>query len=154
MFKLYLTEYARAKAVMEAEIEAKTDVIVEHLIKLILMPNNIAYKLWQCEICSQLHTIHKIKGKNKYPSYSQLIEWTYEYALDDIIDINRLRIQIKHIEQDYNVKITMSPQGLSKSLKVVCKLYFEWLCNKLQTYSNVANTDIYRQLDYLIRERE
>lgn len=43
MIKLYLSEYAKAKQIMENELRAKVDVIVEHLIKLILMPNNEAY---------------------------------------------------------------------------------------------------------------
>ena len=77
MFKLYLSEYAKAKQIMANELQTKVDVIVEHLIKLILMPNNEAYKHWQSEIAGHLHTIHKLKGKNKYPTFDQLYDWTY-----------------------------------------------------------------------------
>ena len=37
MIKLYLSEYAKAKQIMENELQAKVDIIVEHLIKLIFI---------------------------------------------------------------------------------------------------------------------
>lgn len=151
MIKLYLSEYAKAKQIMENELQAKVDIIVEHLIKLILMPNNEAYKHWQGEIAGQLHTVHKLKGKNKYPTFDQLYEWTFNYAVEDITDIKRLDTQIRHIEIDYQISTKMNARLLSKELKRVCEEYFIWLCNRLSQDGNVSNTSIYRQLDSILK---
>jgi hypothetical protein len=151
MIKLYISEYAKAKNTMEQELQAKVDVILEHLIKLILMPDNETYKHWQGEIAGQLHTVHKLKGKNKYPTYKQLYDWTYIYALDEITDIMRLKMQIKNLEMDYNFNPTMNATQLSNKLNDVCICYFDWLCHELSEKGFVSNTQIYRKLDMLIQ---
>lgn len=150
MIKLYISEYAKNKQAMEDNIGNKVDIIIEHLIKIILMPTNTARKHWEGEIAGQLNRVHKIKGKNKYPNYNQLIEWTYEYAKDDIEDIYWLKNEIDNIELEYNTDVQYSPNSLSLALDSVANQYFTWLCEKLAEYGSVGNAEIYDKLFHLV----
>lgn len=150
MIKIYLSEYAKAKQAMEDNIGNRVDIIIEHLIKCILLPESNAYKHWQGEIAGQLNRVHKIKGKNKYPTYEQLYDWTYHYAQDDITDINWLHNEIQNIEDEYNCTIIYNARKLSQQLDKVCEVYFNWLCSQLARYGSVPNSQIYAVLDNLI----
>ena len=150
MIKIYLSEHAKSKQVMEDNIGNKVDVIIEHLIKLIIMPTNESRNHWMGEIAGQLNRVHKLKTKNKYPSKDLLFKWTYEYALDDIKDITWLSNEISNIEYEYNIKCTINAKELSKKLNIVSHNYFYWLSEILSTQGSIQNVMIYKKLEEIL----
>lgn len=148
--KIYFSEYAKSKQAMEDNIGNRVDVIIEHLIKLILLPQNESRKHWEGEIAGQLNRVHKLKNKNKYPTRAQLLDWTYYYAEDDIKDINWITNEISNIEFEYNTKIIATPQELSTKLNLITYDYFTWLSDILSTDGSVSNMKIYQKLDEIV----
>lgn len=148
--KIYLSEYAKSKQAMEDNIGNRVDVIIEHLIKLILLPQNESRKHWEGEIAGQLNRVHKLKNKNKYPTKGQLLDWTYYYAEDDMKDISWLTNEISNIELDYDTKVTIAPQELSIKLNLIAYDYFIWLSNILSIDGSVSNMKIYQKLEEIV----
>lgn len=148
--KLYISAYAKQKRDMESMMSRKIDVIIEHLIKLICMPDSESRNHWEGEIAGQLNRLQKFKSSNKYPSVDSLMEWTYYSVLDDIQNIGWLKNEIANMEYDYSVSIDISPQQLSQKLDTVTKEYLTWLFNILVNDGYISNREIYHKLDSLL----
>lgn len=148
--KRYIIAHAKQKQALEWSIGAHTDVIIEHLIKIICLPKHSAKSHWMSEVANQLNRVQRLKSSGRYPSKEQLFSWTYETALDDIRDASALSTIISNIEFDYNVTITISAEELSKRLDHICAAYFDWLATKLSENGVAKNQDIYATLNELI----
>lgn len=126
------------------------DVIVEHILKLILMPDNSARNHWEQEIASQLNRVKKLKSSGKYPTSDQLYSWTYEKVSEDIMDLNWLSELVEVIESDYGTAVTNDIRTIRKELDSVCKCYFSLLADKLSQKGMVSNAKVYEILDSLV----
>lgn len=148
--KIYISAQAQQKQEMIWDISHRADIIIEHLIKLILMPNSFSRKHWQGEIAGQLNKVQKLKSTNKYPTAKQIYEWTYTVREDTMQDINQLSGDIENVEFEYDALITMSAEELSNILLKVASEYFSWLANILAIQGRASNSDIYAKLDELL----
>lgn len=75
--KIYIWGFAEAQKEVERRLSAHTDEIIEHIIKLVLMPDNSARNHWEGEIAGQLKSIDRLKNSKKFPSAKQIYKWTY-----------------------------------------------------------------------------
>ena len=75
--KIYIRGFAEMQREIERKLASHTDEIIEHIIKLVLMPGSSARNHWQGEIAGQLKSIDKLKNTKKFPSAKQIYKWTY-----------------------------------------------------------------------------
>lgn len=75
--KIYIRGFAETQKEVERRLSAHTDEIIEHIIKLVLMPDNSARNHWEGEIAGQLKSIDRLKNSKKFPSAKQIYKWTY-----------------------------------------------------------------------------
>ena len=134
-------------------IQNKTEVIVEHIFKLLLMSNHESYNHWKREIANQLNEVRKLKGSNKLPKKEQIFEWSYEDISDQLNDVNFVQNRIDNIIYDYgedSVIYNWDVENFMIKLNDICYSYFDWLADELSKTGYVANSKIYQKLDELI----
>ena len=148
--KIYIKAQARQMRELEWMISSHADVIVEHILKLIIMPEHSAANHWKQEIATQLNRVKKLKSTGKYPTSDQIYSWTYEKVSDDIMDARWLEDLIDVIESDYNTYVSIDINTVMKSLDMICKDYFSWLAKNLSEKGMISNAKAYEILDSLI----
>ena len=150
---MFIDEYAKQQNAIESTIQNKTEVIVEHIFKLMLMPNHNSYNHWKREIANQFNEVRKLKGSNKLPKKEQIFEWSYEDISDQLTDVNFVQNRIDNIIYDYGENSVVYDYDLESfiaNLNNICYNYFNWLSDELSKTGYVANSSIYRKLDKLI----
>lgn len=148
--KIYISAQSLKRNEIMLDVHRKSAVIVEHLLKLILMPNNSARNHWQGEIAGQLNYIRSMKGNNKYPSSKMLIQWMYYNSKDLMCTKSSIQVDLNNIFDDYGYEYTDSLDDLISKLQNVCYAYFSWLAQKLSEAGAVRNQEIYKKLDMLV----
>ena len=148
--KIYITAQALQKSEIMQNIHRKTFVIIEHMLKLLVMPNNSARNHWQGEIAGQLNRVPALKNSKKFPSRDNLINWTYYDNVDSICDINWVLNELDNIFDEYGIEYKQDVGQLIKQLNDICFNYFSWLSEQLSINGTVRNRDIYQKLDELI----
>lgn len=148
--KIYIKAQARQMRELEWMISSHADVIVEHILKLIIMPEHSAANHWKQEIATQLNRVKKLKSTGKYPTSDQIYSWTYDKVSDDIMDARWLEDLIDVIESDYNTYVSIDINTVMKSLDSICKDYFSWLAKNLSEKGMISNAMSYETLNSLI----
>lgn len=148
--KIYISAQSLKRNEIMQDVHRKSAVIVEHLLKLILMPDNPARNHWQGEIAGQLNHIRSMKGSNKYPSAKMLMQWLYYDSEDLICTKSSIRVDLNNILDDYGYEYDGDLDDLISDLQDVCYSYFSWLSEKLSEDGAVRNQEIYRKLDMLV----
>lgn len=148
--KIYITAQALQKNEIMQNIHRKTLVIVEHMLKLIVMPDNSARNHWQGEIAGQLNRVTTLKNTKKFPSSSNLLKWTYYDNEDSITDSRWIESELDNIYDEYGVEYDGNVQQLIENLKNICYEYFSWLADQLSQNGAIRNRDIYKKLDELV----
>lgn len=148
--KIYISAHAKQLRELEWSISEHADVIIEHILKLICMPNHNARNHWFGEIAGQLKRVKRLKSSGKYPSKDLIYEWTYTKSLDDFLDLSWIKQECKVLSSDYNIEITGNPKQISDKLDYVCKSYFAWLADVLSKNGVVSNAEIYSKLEELL----
>lgn len=148
--KIYIRGFAEAQKEIERRLSAHTDEIIEHIIKLVLMPDNSARNHWEGEIAGQLKSIDRLKNSKKFPSAKQIYKWTYGKKQDLVVDAKWMGVSIREIEEIYDVYIDQSVYDICDTVDEVCTNYFQWISIELSTVGKVSTPTIYRKLDELI----
>jgi hypothetical protein len=141
--------FLEAKKELERNLSAHTDEIIEHLFKLILMPDSRDRNHWQGEIAGQLNKIVRLNNSKKFPKAKQIYQWTYGKKQDLVTDRNWLSGMLEDIEFKYNIEVCDSIDNLIYSLDDLCVTYFSWLAENLSESGYVSTPKIYRKLDEL-----
>lgn len=148
--KIYINAMSESRKEIERSLSRITDVIVEHLIKLSVMPNHSARNHWKTEIAGHLSRIKRLDGSNKYPTAQDIYKWTYNKVRDNITDVTYMTEMLYDIATEYNVDIDADPEEVCVSADRVCHEYFTWLSKMLSTTGMVAKQRIYDKLDELV----
>lgn len=148
--RIFVTEFADSKKEIERKLSDSTDKIIEHLLKLYLMPINSARNHWISEIANFLNKVNRFAGKNKFPNAKQIYAWTYFKWKDLITDSSYLDILVKNICDEYNITANESIEDLSTQFDLICEKYFRWLSIQLSTYGIVERQMIFKKLNELI----
>lgn len=148
--KFYVNAMARSLREISSKLLDHTDVIVEHIIKLVLMPDHTARNHWKKEIAMQINSIDTLKGSNKLPSSEQIYKWTYKEVEYNINSIKWMSEAIDEIKYDYNISVGMTPEEVCNAVDKVCSEYFGWLADYLSQSGRVASYKIYNKLDELV----
>lgn len=148
--KYYIKSVPSSQMMIIRNLESHTDLIIEHIIKLVLMPKHTARAHWKSEIAAQIKSVKKLDGKNRFPSSEQIYAWTYEPNQDLVTDVKWMGAAIKEFEGDYGIKVTESTKNICTLVDDVCQNYFKWLSEQLSDVGRVAPSMIYQKLDELI----
>lgn len=147
--KIYITAQALQKNEIMQNVHRKTLVIIEHMLKLMIMPNHSARNHWQGEIAGQLNRITLLKSTKKFPSSDNLLKWTYYDNEDSITDFIWLKNELDNIHDEYGVEYDGDIYRLAETFQNICYKYFSWLAEQLSLNGSIRNRDIYQKLDEL-----
>ena len=148
-----VTEFSEHKRKIEDDLSDMTTIIIEHIIKLILMGDNTAFGHWKKEIANFLHKVAKLKGANKFPSYRQLMSWTYDKNEDILTDYAYMKTEVNNIANYYDLSIDYKTNNyVVKNISNFCFDYFDWLAKELSNRGNVDYVEIYNELDVLLNK--
>ena len=151
--KLIINELAMEKAEQEKRLYAHTEQVIEHIIKIVCMPNHSALNHWKQEIASQIVKVNKLKGSKRYPTEKEIYKWTYDKERDSIQDITYISNFIKGEWRTYNYKGNVKQIPLlANNIDYICDNYFKWLANKLSRFGTVFKPDIYDELNFLLKQ--
>ena len=148
--KIYINAMAESRKEIERSLSGVTDAIVEHLVKLVVMPSHSARNHWKQEIASNLSRIKRLDGSNRYPKADDIYKWTYNKVRDNITDVTYMTEMLYDIATEYNVDIEADPEEICESSDRVCYEYFTWISKMLSTTGMVAKQRIYDKLDELV----
>lgn len=148
--KIYITAQAQQKHYLAQSVQDSAIVIIEHLLKLTIMPNNTARNHWQGEIAGHLKHVQMLKNTKKLPTRNELIKWTYTENLDFIKNKAWILSEIDNIFDEYGYEYDGDINTLMENFNDICYEYFSWLSSKLSTDGVVRNRDIYKKLDELV----
>lgn len=149
-----MKEYIYAQAIQKREVQTRLAMslvqLIEHLLKLYLMPDNSARNHWQGEIYGFIHTVEKLKCSNKYPSSQELFDWTYSKIQDLVTDKSWMTDAVNDICDQYGVEAVDTIDVIMKEFDEICIDYFEWLACNLSTKGRVTNRSVYMKLDSIV----
>lgn len=152
---MVIKEFAESKKIIELKLSAVTDEIVEHLFKLILMPNHNSANHWEKEIYSFLHDVNILKSTHKFPTETQILEWTY-YKKKELFDNSTYMTKvIKEYEFEYEQPLhhdINSIEIFKDDIKYVALNYFIWLGKQLSESGRVFSYEVYDKLNELLSD--
>lgn len=146
----YVFGFAESRIAIEVYLNGRTNQIIEHICKLVLMPNHSARNHWKKEIASQLHIIDKLKNTKKYPTQKQLYSWTYVKKKDLLQDNSWMSKMYNHVIKEYHRNPDISLEDFAYASDQICNEYFTWLSDVLSKDGFVDYGDIYDMLDSLL----
>lgn len=148
--KVYITAQALQKHEIETRLATQMSEIIEHMLKLYLMPNHSARNHWESEIYAFVHNVEKLKQTKKYPTKEQIYSWTYKKVQDLVNDEDWMAIAIEDICEQYGIKLTVSVNCVMHELDKICIDYFNWLSNNLSERGRATSREVYQKLDELL----
>lgn len=142
---LYIRGAARYRDKIYDQITDASDPIDEHLIRLLIYPDNSAKFHWIHEIWSFLHRIHKLKGSKKYPKVA-FIEDALSCGNDIIPNIVA---NVKDMEPDLTPVDVTEDQILH-----IFTGYQHWLATELSDRGVVNESDVRDVIINLLQHQE
>ena len=148
--RIFVTEFADSKREIERKLSDSTDEVIEHLLKLYLMPTNSARNHWISEIANFLNKVNRFAGKNKFPSPEQIYNWTYFKWKDLVTDNSYMNIWVDNICDEYNTNVDKPIENICNEFDNICEQYFCWLASKLSVGGVVERQSIFKKLNSII----
>lgn len=139
--------FADAKDSIRNKLKDKSDELVYHLVKIFIFPNCGITSHWCQEVYGFIHSVPKMKNKNKFPKKGFIFDSTFGVWGDTIESC------IVTATKDYPNLVPLFNQenGLDICEQSVRK-YFDWLSEELSKIGRVASLDVYKKIDELIEE--
>lgn len=139
--------FADAKDNITNKLKDKSDDLVYRIVKIFVFPNCGIKPHWYQEVYGFIHSVPKMKKKNKFPDKEFIFKNTFGVWGDTIESCIITAIK------DYPNIVPLFNQdtGLNVCENAVRK-YFEWLSEELSKIGRVASSDVYKKIDELIEE--
>lgn len=145
--KIYISAMAEKRADIERKLSGnEIDMLIEHLLYLLLAPNAPTAKHWSTEIYAFLHDIPKLKSNSRFPSNSQIYNWTYGKRQDLITDKRYMAKMLKDVCEKENFAPESSLDEIMHDLDYACVAYFTWIADELSATGRVTGSEINEQL--------
>lgn len=140
--KLYVKAFANSQKEIYRILENKSSVVIEHIIKLFLVPYSQDRNHWKQEIYAALSRVPKLKMSHKYPSSSNILKHTWNIWHDSIFDMCNV------IAKEYGVTCL---QDDKRHVYIICHQYLTWLADNISDSGYITRTAAYNMLDKLLR---
>lgn len=147
--KIYITAMTESRKEIERSLKGSAEAVVEHIMKLVLMPHHSARNHWKQEIAALLHKVDRLAGSKKYPSAQDIYKWTYGKIRDRVTDTIYMEEMLYGLTTDYNIETDMTPNEFCGLTDSACTQYFKWLSDRLSSIGMIASQRIYDKLDEL-----
>ena len=147
-----VTEFSERKQKIEDELTYATKQIINHICKIVLMPDVDSVNYWKQEIANFLNEVDKLKGNNKYPSEKQIMNWTYNKQEDMLTDTVKMKRKLIDIIDEYEIDYLIEFSAATSIINDFCKDYFSWISKELSKYGYINRRMIYEQLNFLIKK--
>lgn len=134
--------FSRLQRDLKQDLYDKSSQCEDHLIKIFLFPEASAYNHWVTEVYSFLHDVKKLKGKNKRPSAKFILDHTWGYWEDTILDY------IPTFFKDYP-RLKAVPESKYQLIYDNIYEYMKWLSEELSRVGRVSRFDVKSKLDEL-----
>ena len=139
--------FADAKDSIRNKLKDKSDEVVYHLVKIFIFPNCGITSHWCQEVYGFIHSVPKMKNKNKFPKKEFIFENTFGVWGDTIESCIITAIK------DYpNIVPLFAKESGSYVCEAAVRKYFDWLSEELSKIGRVASSDVYKKIDELIEE--
>lgn len=135
--KRYVYAMSKSKSELGDFFESRTEVIIEHLIKLYLYPRSRDVEHWRREVANHSSQSFTLKGSHKLPSAS--------FILKNTIQVHRRFIPnyIKCILEEYGSSRYSNDDTLVNRIEQ----YFNWMADQLSTNIKIPYSEIYAELE-------
>ena len=152
--KYILQEMALSKKALISKLLDLAPVVIEHLILIMLYPENNELNHWKGEIKGNSSKYYKLKQSNKYPTYDDLsgdyLQTIYETVDDQLV---------YYIDEAYRKESENLPKYISikniklDKMKELIKTYFTTICKNIDKNTGIVDSNlIYKLLDDIITE--
>lgn len=139
--------FADAKDSIKNKLKDKSDEAVYHLVKIFIFPNCGITSHWCQEVYGFIHSLPKMKNKNKFPKKEFIFDNTFGVWGDTIESCIITAIK------DYpNIVPLFTKESGSYVCEAAVRKYFDWLSEELSKIGRVASSDVYKKIDELIEE--
>ena len=137
----YIKAMSEERRTIHNRLVDRSDVINEHIIKLLLFPDSSDRDHWKQEIVNALPRIQKMKGTNKFPSASFIQEGLSTFN-------DSVSSYIRTIEDDYR---TLSPVPVGqRDIVRALQWYQSYLAKELSKNGSILRTEAYFILDDIV----
>lgn len=150
--KQLLKEMAITKSELINRLLDKVPTLLQHLILVILFPNDKNINHWKKEIRINSDTYIKLKTNNKYPAYNDLAKG-YLDTVKDIINDQLIR-NLEDIFEDENIDLEKYINNIDYNLlKQLLYSYFEFICKNIDPNTGIVDKNlIYNKINDIIKE--
>ena len=152
--KVILKEMALSKKDLINKLLDVAPIVIEHLILIMLYPNNNEINHWKGEIKGNSSRYYKLKHNNKYPTYKDL-SGNYLQTIYETVD-DQLLYYIEEIyrkESKALSKLIPFNQIKLDKMKELIKLYFNTVCQNINSKNGLVDSSlIYNTLDNISKE--
>lgn len=139
-----IKEYAMPLEKIGMDLRAKTDMLIEHLLKIFYYRDTTGdYSHWVSEIYAFVHTIPKTKKTNRPPKEKFIYKNLWGYKEDIFETVHKMLIRSFNVRYGF---ISLDPRA-----KVFCEEYIGWLSESLSNVNEISLEEISNYLRYLIR---
>lgn len=141
---LYIRSMSEVKHEIYRKIVDQSDMIVEHLMKILLFPNSEYIHHWQSEIYSFLPRVKKLRNTKKWPSKKFILE-----ALstnNDMLDT--------FIWQSIEEESELTPEYLdAEDALPYIEEYMDWLADQLSSHGGASPEGVRQKLEEIRQKR-
>lgn len=148
--KFYIRAMSETKQKVEQDFYHRADVTLEHIMKLVLMPDHESRNHWRKEIATQFFKLPKFKGSNKYPTEKQIFDWTYNKWADEMHDPRWMQNMMLRLCKDYRVTSPYTVKEFAVKVNRICKSYFAYVAQQLHLNQTLPSADTYAFLDEVL----
>ena len=145
-----IRELAYERRDIQRTLIDKTPTVVQHIMYLVLDPNNINKFHWMSEVHAFIHDIGRLKNGKKFPKSEFIYEYTYGAMSDMVIDSKWFNVTVKDICEDENIELPKNMKQAQMKVDIVCREYFRWLSSELSTNGVISKEDCRNKLTELI----
>ena len=152
--KYMLQEMAISKKDLINRLLDIAPIVIEHLILIMLYPNNYELNHWKGEIKGNSSRYYKLKHNNKYPTFKDLSKEYLQTIYETVDDQLVYYIQEAYRKESNNIDqlILVKEINIDK-IKDLIKRYFTTICQNINKDNGlVDNSLIDSLLDNIIKE--
>lgn len=139
MFR-YIRAMASSRLLLQTKLNAKSEQVVEHLVKIAMFPKSSTIPHWKQEIFAFLHSVDRQKSNHKYPSEKFIYESIS--TMNDILDS-----YVDYVRDCEGEQMPLYPTD--DSLLNYISGYQRWIAKELSTKGRISKDACYSKIDEL-----
>lgn len=133
--------FARTRRQTAAKLDAVSEQIWLHLLKIFMYPQSEAQARWKHELWALLFRVDKLKGSNKFPSAAFILAHTWDEIEDSFYSV------IPLIEEDMGISQAIDP--FKGALYDAVRDYFLWLAQALSSRGLISASECNEKVEAL-----